>query len=82
MPEGRDHNDAGDVKVGPMPLYEYQCERCDARVEVLQRLGDDPPGCYECAIDTGAHVVMKKMMSASSFLLKGSGWAHDSYGLK
>jgi len=81
MPEGRDHNDAGDVKVEPMPLYEYQCERCDARVEVLQRLGDDPPGCCECAGD-GSPAPMKKMMSASSFLLKGSGWAHDSYGLK
>lgn len=33
-----------------MPLYEYRCRQCDARFEVLQRLGDGAQGlvCPKC----------------------------------
>ena len=33
-----------------MPLYEYRCDRCDHRFEVLQRMGDDATGidCPKC----------------------------------
>ena len=33
-----------------MPLYEYRCEACDHRFEVLQRVGDDAEGvtCPRC----------------------------------
>lgn len=33
-----------------MPLYEYRCEACDHRFEVLQRLGDGADGlsCPSC----------------------------------
>lgn len=33
-----------------MPLYEYRCERCGERFEVLQRMGSGPEGlvCLSC----------------------------------
>lgn len=33
-----------------MPIYEYRCERCGSRFEVLQRVGDDGSNlrCPEC----------------------------------
>jgi len=37
-----------------MPIYEYMCETCGDRVEVLQRLSDPPPG--DCARDSGTMV--------------------------
>ncbi len=34
-----------------MPLYEYRCEECDHRFEILQRLGDGAEGltCPSCS---------------------------------
>ena len=33
-----------------MPIYEYRCEECDHRFEILQRLGEGPDGltCPDC----------------------------------
>jgi putative FmdB family regulatory protein len=32
-----------------MPLYEYRCTTCGHRLEVIQRMGEGPPGpCPEC----------------------------------
>jgi putative FmdB family regulatory protein len=33
-----------------MPLYEYRCQSCQKRFEVLQRLGEDATGleCPKC----------------------------------
>lgn len=59
-----------------MPLYEYQCEACGHRVEVLQKHDDPAPVCETCIED------MAKQISASSFHLAGDGWARDNYGLK
>ena len=55
-----------------MPIYEYQCEstKCQHTFEVMQKMSDDPISvCPKCK---GKHV--KKLVSASSFVLKGSGW--------
>ncbi|TNE92900.1 MAG: zinc ribbon domain-containing protein [Deltaproteobacteria bacterium] len=57
-----------------MPIYEYACESCGHRFEKLVRLNAEPPPCPEC----GAGV--KKLISASSFVLKGGGWYKDGYG--
>lgn len=59
-----------------MPLYEYQCEGCGDRREVLQKHDDPAPVCETCTED------MSKQVSRCSFALKGSGWDRDSYGLK
>ena len=57
-----------------MPLYEYGCE-CGRTVERLSKVDDPPPDC-ECGRE------MSKMVSRTSFSLKGDGWAKDNYGLR
>jgi putative FmdB family regulatory protein len=59
-----------------VPLYEYQCDGCGHRVEVLQKHSDPPPACETCTEE------MSRQVSTTSFHLAGEGWAHDSYGLK
>ena len=60
-----------------MPLYEYQCTECGARVEVLQKLSDPPlDTCTTC----GSAVT--KLLSAPAFQFKGSGWYVTDYGSK
>jgi len=58
-----------------MPLYEYQCSKCGNVFEVIQKYSDAPlkkhPGC-------GGKV--EKLISASAFQLKGSGWYATDYG--
>lgn len=60
-----------------MPVYEYECPKCEKVHEVQQRMIDDPiSSCPEC----GGPV--KKIMSRSSFQLKGGGWYADGYASK
>src|ERR1700750_2547077 len=60
-----------------MPIYEYQCLSCGKRTEVLQKMDDAPlAACPNC----GGEV--KKLISAPSFQLKGSGWYATDYGGK
>ncbi|RUM41276.1 MAG: zinc ribbon domain-containing protein [Desulfocapsa sp.] len=57
-----------------MPVYEYECPVCEVVHEVQQRMADDPlQNCPDC----GGPV--KKIMSKSSFQLKGGGWYADGY---
>jgi len=59
-----------------MPIYEYECPTCGNHQEILLKFNDKTsPRCVEC------HAFMKKRISASSFHLKGGGWAKDNYGL-
>ena len=60
-----------------MPIYEYQCQSCGKRTELLQRM-DDPPlaTCPEC----GGEV--KKLVSAPAVQFKGSGWYVTDYAGK
>src|SRR3954447_14557038 len=60
-----------------MPIYEYQCLSCGKRTEVLQKMADAPLA----ACPTGGGEV-KKLISAPSFQLKGSGWYATDYGGK
>ncbi len=61
-----------------MPIYEYQCPDCGHKFEKLQKMSDDPiTVCPECS---GGSV--RKLVSSSAFILKGSGWYKDHYGLK
>ncbi len=60
-----------------MPLYEYQCQQCAKKTEVLQRYEDPPPAsCPAC----GGEV--KKMISSPAFQFKGSGWYVTDYAKK
>lgn len=61
-----------------MPIYEYRCPDCDHQFDELQKISDDPISvCPECAAEN-----VKKLISRSSFSLKGGGWYSDHYGLK
>jgi putative FmdB family regulatory protein len=60
-----------------MPLYEYQCQSCGKRTEVLQRFDDAPlAACPTC----GGEV--KKLLSAPAVQFKGSGWYVTDYAGK
>ena len=58
-----------------MPIYEYACEKCQHEFEVEQRITDDPVRtCPECRSRK-----VKRLISQTSFVLKGSGWYSDLY---
>ena len=58
-----------------MPVYEYLCEKCGHEFEREQRITADPvKTCPQCR---GRRV--KKLISRTSFVLKGSGWYSDLY---
>jgi putative FmdB family regulatory protein len=59
-----------------MPIYEYVCEKCGKLNEVLQKVNEPPPRrCDGC----GAKGKLTKMVSRSSFVLRGGGWYSDLY---
>ncbi len=57
-----------------MPLYEYECPRC-GRFDVLQKMSDEPLQTHEVC---GSKV--RKLVSASAFAFKGSGFYATDYG--
>jgi putative FmdB family regulatory protein len=60
-----------------MPIYEYQCRKCGSRMEVFQKFSDPPLArCERCS---GR---VKKIISQSSFHLKGTGWYVTDYASK
>ena len=58
-----------------MPIYEYQCEACEHKMEKLQKLSDEPlkvcPVCNE--------LKLSKLVSAAGFRLKGGGWYETDF---
>jgi putative FmdB family regulatory protein len=57
-----------------MPIYEYFCKSCDKTFESFQKITDKPlANCPEC----GKKV--KRLISSTSFALKGGGWYKDGY---
>ena len=63
-----------------MPIYEYRCKVCREEFEVIQKITEEPltskPDCgtMECEVE--------KMISSTSFVLKGGGWYKDGYSKK
>jgi putative FmdB family regulatory protein len=60
-----------------MPIYEYRCTSCQDDFEVTQKISDAP--LEECPKCQGR---LEKMISQSSFVLKGTGWYMTDYGRK
>ena len=59
-----------------MPIYEYQCQVCGERLEKLQSISSDPlKECPACGAEEG----LKRLISQTSFVLKGSGWYATDY---
>lgn len=60
-----------------MPLYEYECEACGHRFEVIRKFSDPPlDTCPVC----GGHV--KKLLSSPAIQFKGTGWYITDYARK
>jgi putative FmdB family regulatory protein len=56
-----------------MPIYEYRCEHC-GEFEEMQRITDPPLArCPRC------HRKVRRLISNTSFQLKGSGWYVTDY---
>ncbi len=60
-----------------MPIYEYECQKCGHQTEAWQRFSDPP--ISECEM---CHGKMRKLISQSTFHLKGSGWYVTDYASK
>jgi putative FmdB family regulatory protein len=57
-----------------MPIYEYQCPQCGGITEAWQKFSDLPlTTCVHC------QGTLKRLISQSSFHLKGSGWYVTDY---
>lgn len=60
-----------------MPIYEYECEKCGAIEEAFQKFSDKPiTACKACKGK------LHKLVSHSTFHLKGSGWYVTDYAGK
>ena len=52
-----------------MPIYEYQCQACHKLFEYIQKVNDALlTDCEQC------HGKLEKLVSSTSFQLKGTGW--------
>lgn len=57
-----------------MPIYEYECTKCGQHTEIWQKFSDPP--ITTCELCRGK---MKKLISQSTFHLKGTGWYVTDY---
>ncbi|HZS48945.1 MAG TPA: FmdB family zinc ribbon protein [Blastocatellia bacterium] len=57
-----------------MPIYEYVCDKCGKHLEVMQKMSDAPlKRCPDC------RGKLEKVISQTSFQLKGGGWYVTDY---
>lgn len=65
-------------EVATMPIYEYICNRCGHELEEFQRIDERPittcPKCWEPSL--------QRLISRTSFILKGTGWYVTDYARK
>lgn len=60
-----------------MPIYEYRCESCDHRIEIIQKFSDPP--LTECTNCKGR---LTKIIAPAALQFKGSGWYITDYSDK
>jgi len=60
-----------------MPLYEYECDKCHKRFEVMQKFSDTPLTVHE---NCGGN--LERLISAPALQFKGSGWYVTDYAGK
>ena len=61
-----------------MPLYEYQCEACGQRFEVIRKFSDPP--LEVCAVCGKGPIA--RLQSSPAIQFKGSGWYITDYAQK
>lgn len=60
-----------------MPLYEYRCGKCGARIEKIQKFSDPPlTTCEKCGGE------LARLLSAPAIQFKGTGWYVTDYARK
>ena len=60
-----------------MPIYEYECRKCQAHVEAFQKVSDKPlTKCRKCGGK------LERKISAPAIQFKGSGWYVTDYAGK
>jgi putative FmdB family regulatory protein len=59
-----------------MPNYDYRCPSCNELEEHKLPMEHEAPRCNKCGVPKD------KQISVSNFILNGTGWARDNYGLK
>jgi putative FmdB family regulatory protein len=61
-----------------MPLYEYQCDACQRRFEMIQKFSDpSPDSCRVCGQGP-----VRRLLSSPAIQFKGSGWYITDYAQK
>jgi putative FmdB family regulatory protein len=60
-----------------MPLYEYQCDACGQRFEVIQKFSDVVETCTKCGKGP-----VHRLLSSPAIQFKGSGWYITDYAQK
>ena len=60
-----------------MPLYEYECEACGGRFEVIQKFSEITEQCRKCGKGP-----VRRLMSSPAIQFKGSGFYITDYAQK
>ena len=60
-----------------MPLYEYECDACGRRFELIRKFSEPP---LETCLTCGGTI--RKLVSSPAFQFKGTGWYVTDYPKK
>ena len=63
-----------------MPIYEYECDKCGVTFEAIQAISAKPlKTCKGLGCNDKDDGKVHRLVSASGFILKGSGWYTSEY---
>ena len=63
-----------------MPIYEYKCDKCGVTFEAIQAISAKPlKTCKGLGCNDKDNGKVHRLVSASGFILKGSGWYTSEY---
>ncbi len=63
-----------------MPIYEYECDKCGVTFEAIQAISAKPlKTCKGLGCNDQNNGKVHRLVSASGFILKGSGWYTSEY---